>query len=95
MSQNYMHIDDCPGRGEIHEWTVETVDFDEACYGQGRMRQRRCTKCSTVEYLKFTGHTGQVIVVRNTDDTYCQGCRKHKITCNPGEDFCQGFKEKK
>jgi len=48
-----------------HEWTEESVVFKEdPHYGSGLMQQRRCLKCSTIEYIQFVSDQG---VVTNTE----------------------------
>ena len=47
----------CETRGDTpHEWITETILYNEGhrySYSSGFMRQRRCTKCKTAEYIKY------------------------------------------
>lgn len=54
----------CETYGQQHEWTVETVAYDEARdqggYGSGEMVQRVCLKCQSAEYIRHTAKNGTV-----------------------------------
>ena len=60
----HMQIIDCPGKGEICDWCTETVNGRWDGWGEGKMKQRRCTKCGTVNYLEFTDKDGVFTDIR-------------------------------
>lgn len=64
VQANYMQVIDCPGKGEICDWCRETVNGRWNGWGEGKMKQRRCGKCGTVNYLEFTDKDGKVTNIR-------------------------------
>lgn len=52
-----LQVISCDTRGDTHAWVVETVAHDgDEHYSQGFMRQRRCTKCLQVEYIRHVSY---------------------------------------
>lgn len=36
-----------------HQFSYETVDYEGYYYGKGKMFQRRCLNCNSIEFITF------------------------------------------
>lgn len=61
-----------------HDWLEETVYGDFEYYGEGSMKQKRCTRCQTIEYIEFTSIIDDITVSikPQIDEDFEQLCKE-------------------
>ncbi len=58
----------------------------------GKVRCPKCCQMVSAKDAQFLGHCPNPRC--EDDDDECKTCAKNMKTCNPDEDYCQGYEEK-